>query len=1781
VELTTTAKSRSVLNVDASSKLTTENLTKDSTRISFIDGKQGTDGKKSLTTSYTELTTVFNRTKDTEHLGIASIDVDFNTAYAPIINIKFIDVRGSAVFAHGNDSPYSVFFELPYPIFELKIKGYYGKAVKYCLHLTKWNSSFNSDTGNFEISADFIGYTYAMLTDMLLGYLRAITYTARGSVKFEEMKEAIREGGGSQEDLDSFITINELLDRIELLNYSLEEVKSDDEDMVELANNKEVKNALDNIEELVINRINSIKKVEKSQVFDDNKGLFAIRQPTDKRQSDLFIAYQNEIDAKVDLVNSQLSGKLKLDKDDYTTKVKQYSDISYNEILTGDAGVRKTLHVGLNDSQYDEFRQELLGALKGKVNGPEKLTIYKFSRALRKIAVTKKQLEDSEKETKVAVSNKAGEIVKQTLGFKPTIRNMFQIFTTHVEIFLEVLKDVSSEADLDSTGDRAAELAKLDKSSYDVHPEVPRIYPWPLYRKQVDSEGSFEETWLGSEPDIIESRVPELIFVEDLLDAMIKVNTEENERLEALQNADGSGDGYFPINPIDTPMFNNGLSAWTNLETANAGATSTDDVLRLMLIRAFAFFGLNNDTYNLDEISTMGAVEGAAAHRFLLNDDIKDVIANLETTNNDNPLEGQVKTILDKFSKKIPSKDTEPFRFMGTNSSGDTYYNWIETKSGSDWNSMFPFSGKYDRSPFYNGTNGIFDNAPDDTWDVDNEEGFLFAPANNNVPTKGGIFMKIFTESDYNNNNGLVPDFRNTDKFKLNEIKSYVGEEGNFVPLSQLLSVDPNSSSGEEIIGTNIFHGKYQCQEFFRFKLDDNCSPSYHCRSSNKEYLDSVPFFIMDGKVDFYISIGVENTLFNTSLALGHTDDLTGTKLFATPEESPEESLEGANLKSGEVTTGLGNLVRTKGVLAPKHGQNRELWERAKSDSNVWVPDVQFACEMAGNDSYEVAPFSLFGSRLYFEQRRSSNPTAARAYLFLNTIPWNGLTDAGDSLEGIFNRTSNRFGMQNLFGRRPGFINTPKSWVAFIGAILWRYDGKPMTSNGWDGGSGKWDPIIWGQTTKTTPYSEATAGSLSGVRLGNGNSEDVNGGWDNDNCWAPAISTTPYYSTYFWDPFIPLTDNRRKDGTANIWQQYPRRDEFLTSRAGATPFQIAEPFTDTDDRQYKPLSEQLKNLPEQVKEEFKKIFFEFVNGDFTDIKDKLEIFSESMEALNDGSPITSVSVDRDLGRVVNQGQFLTGTNLWKSVFNGITSTTTKQKWGNSDLNNFNVDNLKASYSKIYKANYFTDWPDYSTLGDTAGNLTYEDPIEDMEKCGYDYNVVIKKSSSVQKLLVSIFTEGVVIANVNPHIWRDSTVGQTAAGEVNVSKTNLERYVRSFLSVFKDYNGTDDEFKDAKEEAAKQEIFNTMDDDTIRLNIYRHCKAVYDKWIGGSGTDIMFTCGARPRKDTQIANKRGSELPALIDSFRFVDRAFSDIGDDFLINPLAMTSILTKNYNQSFYDLISRVLADNNFNFIPLPTFIDYEPDNMCEMFESKIFNNELDDNVSGPAFVCVYVGQTSNKLDMGEKSDFPDDGFDMYCDKDNNLIGAPVDFTTEQSTTEHNIPSFMVNYGHENQNIFKNIKLDQSEFAETDESLRITDNIANSASQSNRTFAGQNLWNVYQMRSYSTEIEALGNAQIQPMMYFQLNSIPMFHGSYMIINVSHKLTPNHMSTSFKGVRVRKTKTPLIKEDTLYMSLLGSLTNTDTTGAISGTRAVPNSVALVGNDSESNTDVNYNHIRLKR
>ena len=183
IGLTARPRSRSIiLSQDSTSEFvsTGNDYTKP---VSFITTSKQ-NGKDYITTNFINID---GDESNIEGFGIQSIDIDVGADYTPQVEIKFFDVRGGSFKEFDDyggsifsDGPLSVFFKLPYPIFELKIKGYYGKAVTYCLNLLNWSATFDTTSGGFVISAKFIGYTYAFLADIPIKHVWAISQTPQG-----------------------------------------------------------------------------------------------------------------------------------------------------------------------------------------------------------------------------------------------------------------------------------------------------------------------------------------------------------------------------------------------------------------------------------------------------------------------------------------------------------------------------------------------------------------------------------------------------------------------------------------------------------------------------------------------------------------------------------------------------------------------------------------------------------------------------------------------------------------------------------------------------------------------------------------------------------------------------------------------------------------------------------------------------------------------------------------------------------------------------------------------------------------------------------------------------------------------------------------------------------------------------------------------------------------------------------------------------------------------------------------------------------------------------------------------------------------------------------------------------------------------------------------------------------------------------------------------------------------------------------------------------------------
>jgi hypothetical protein len=177
----------------------------------------------------------------------------------------------------------------------------------------------------------------------------------------------------------------------------------------------------------------------------------------------------------------------------------------------------------------------------------------------------------------------------------------------------------------------------------------------------------------------------------------------------------------------------------------------------------------------------------------------------------------------------------------------------------------------------------------------------------------------------------------------------------------------------------------------------------------------------------------------------------------------------------------------------------------------------------------------------------------------------------------------------------------------------------------------------------------------------------------------------------------------------------------------------------------------------------------------------------------------------------------------------------------------------------------------------------------------------------------------------------------------------------------------------------------------------------------------------------------------------------------------------------------------------------------------------VDYRQSTTKMVCFYAGKPSVHLDtQGIIEGFKNDSFDIRKASDNPLNENQRD--KKDWATSNKVVGFNVDVGPQNQGVFTSFKVSQKNSTPTAESLQILSEMANQAGGRGVSTQSLSLYNLYKLRSYDCDVTMMGNALIQPMMYFNLRYVPMFSGPYMITDVSHSITQGVFSTTFKGVR---------------------------------------------------------------
>jgi hypothetical protein len=118
---------------------------------------------------------------------------------------------------------------MPYPVFKLSVKGYFGQKVDYCLHMVNWTSNFDGSTGNFDISAN-LGFQQAFLNDMVIGNIIGTINTPQGRANLDRIYDGrIAEGSSSipSDNGQDLRQIDDFLTKIAKIQIDSEIIKSD------------------------------------------------------------------------------------------------------------------------------------------------------------------------------------------------------------------------------------------------------------------------------------------------------------------------------------------------------------------------------------------------------------------------------------------------------------------------------------------------------------------------------------------------------------------------------------------------------------------------------------------------------------------------------------------------------------------------------------------------------------------------------------------------------------------------------------------------------------------------------------------------------------------------------------------------------------------------------------------------------------------------------------------------------------------------------------------------------------------------------------------------------------------------------------------------------------------------------------------------------------------------------------------------------------------------------------------------------------------------------------------------------------------------------------------------------------------------------------------------------------------------------------------------------------------------------------------------------------------
>ena len=1742
------------------------------TKTSMFKGTNGMLTTKALDTTFHEVKENYNQ----EAIGINSIDIRYNSWNYPEITIQFTDIRGASLLSASDyvhepvaedinkakyadnfaNSFFSTFFRFPYPRYTLIVKGFYGNPVSYTLCVNDFKTRFNSQSGNFDVIVSFIGYMYGLLTDIPMRLLFAAPYSEFVGAKYWNMQK-----NGSHfiynDTKTQMLTFLELYEAIQMLPDKLKKIPEVVDIIEKNRKLEERKNAI-----LEIKGYYEAFRNQFDNATNPNNAYFEFTGTTTGEESAegrvyLFLFSTCSAATYCEHCNKDGKGKVYQDKKHPeldgkyvvqenptmggsvsaggvtmplpTYKVCEHckgegvikrTGVTFNEVVESNVEQRKLLWKKIkeyNESGVAEERTILTFPgieSEGMCDVPLKgASFYNGGNPTPKEAIatdssffTFGQVESADYESiKDFIANRGRGIANQI-----DKDGSVAVCVINVDKFLKRIKDLLSQADLEIEASNEAIKRKQEESCTKLlgfKVSLKNVMDMALAHLDTfmqcmytcmdmirDLKRDFSDAGLSpKDSDVFANadtvRNKSKVYLPPFF-AFRKVNPKNGEyEDEWLENDPRFVDRnrYIEIQLIDG-LLNAALhgqdTAKTNAEillgnnsVSEFGEEPKDTKCMPTFANDFVTRGNPYENVKTDFESVIAMFAYRCMLASIYSIDYPNIGSRFDDSKNSNKrkyfevfgendannfaLSSAFETFKNNFSETIDSVQWDDFKKYITGQVDSTI---MQRQKGHMY-----FAG-VDSPLFtnYKGNNYII------SYGNSTKKEYV-VPMNYKSPSEA---LNI-TKNVLNSSSGIEPNAFGITRLRAMPSIDVIGNDTQLCNDREVIRERFEKLGGYDKAGW-YFKTKDTWKEYFSGVMNWEVSKWFPSMVLKEDFVEVNDADVKDGKNrkgNLYLNAATEG---KTVVAFEPLHSLTGIRDFFFKTQDGDGLFAGWFRKSRSKNSGQTGL-NDKDAATDDYIEKNVVPAIVGEDGGI-KEDVTVYGLACGDGT-------LFGSEFYAIQEENSGnwKTIAdifpdefyseadiinfrKAFLFLHSLPTSEYGSLGGALSTIIKRTYT-----------PSITDIPLATTLFIGALLWRDKANGGKGNvedkfiNYDGGE-----VVYkkAKSRQLITYSELPGSFMNSVRKIFNITDIVRRPLNP----IKVTETNVVYLTVIDEDTEKALTEFEKNTTNGRFDARLRR--YLDGESSENNYG------------YKPFYWGFWDLDSKIKDKFIKLFSDWVRNYFVqNIDSKLSIKKK------DGTRFTpkDIKAYRD---VVSKEAFNNGVAKKNNV-NGIPCGTTYNDYLN---NTFSSD----------------VWTYYTKLGASKEDNSLQ--------------LMFRKGKEPVEAINRILTNGSTVSVPFPRVLMTRDM-------FNSDTWDEERYAlrideETLKSGWEKFKKTIKEKIEKKEEdtTSEEQIIDTAPPASItpevKLSLYETLKNIHDKWL--VATD-------RKKYIYSAQEKRGKNVKkdhhCIADSFFYINSFYEDVGEEIMLNVEEMPKQLEKIINSindacSLYSFMYDIAAQARTQLLALPVFNDMsDPAYVRKMF-TPIPYDELDFSEvnTETQYVFLYPEEASKQLDLmndsrleNERYKYQDDSF-MFVEE-SGLPATPDEKIpkTFYNTEEKQVPVFGVTFAKQNQSFFKSVNVSMDNPKTTEVAIHNTFHIAEKYSGGNTQIVelGQDLFPIYSNYSYECSVEMMGCACIMPLMYFQLNNIPMFKGTFIIYNVSHKITPGNMITSFSGQRLSR------------------------------------------------------------